>query len=176
VVADAVEEGDIRVTIFLYNSSASSSVVSAPTLLSMISPYWLRQRYVGIASLDLDGRRKESVFVNSLLRAPGKRTLCAVRPVLGEQQQQHTSQHWQSKLHLGTAMAFSQPLRHSKWKTVFVVAAASQNSGTTFWCTNYMSAAACGFDDSGRTLSLLVPRPSGFPRFLKPSGSRHRQG
>lgn len=30
---------------------------------------------MGIASLDLDGRRNESVFVNSLLRAPGKSTL-----------------------------------------------------------------------------------------------------
>lgn len=37
---------------------------------------------MGIASLDLDGRKKDNVFVNSLLRAPGKRTLRFVRLVL----------------------------------------------------------------------------------------------
>lgn len=63
---------------FLYNSRASSSVVSAPTLLSMMSPYWLRHRYVDIAPFDLDGSRNSSVFVNSLFNAPGKRTLCFV--------------------------------------------------------------------------------------------------
>lgn len=69
---------DLRFTIFLYNSRASSSVVSAPTLLSMTSPYWLRHRYVDMAPFDLDGSRNSRVFVNSLFSAPGKRTLHTV--------------------------------------------------------------------------------------------------
>jgi hypothetical protein len=59
---------------FLYSVRASLSSVSTPILLSTTSPYWFKTRYVGIALL-VDGRRKSSVFVNSLFKAPGNKTL-----------------------------------------------------------------------------------------------------
>jgi hypothetical protein len=59
---------------FLYICRASSSSVSTPISLSMISPYWFMTRYVGIASC-LDGWMKSSLSVNSLFSAPGKSTL-----------------------------------------------------------------------------------------------------
>jgi hypothetical protein len=64
-----------RLTMFLYSSRASASSVSAPVAVSMISPYWFRTRYVGMAPFVLEGLRNSSVLVNSLLRAPGNRTL-----------------------------------------------------------------------------------------------------
>jgi hypothetical protein len=99
----------VRLTMFLYSSNASSSVVSAPTLLSMISPYWLRHRYVDMAPLDLDGRRNSRVFVNSLFSAPGKSTLISRQSCITvTTKRTHTSQHSQSKQHLGTAVVLSQ--------------------------------------------------------------------
>jgi hypothetical protein len=63
-----------HLTIFLYICKASSSSVSTPISLSIISPYWFITRYVGMASC-CDGWMKSSLSVNSLFNAPGKRTL-----------------------------------------------------------------------------------------------------
>jgi len=85
---------DERVTIFLYSATASSSVVSTPTSLSMTSPYWSMTRNVAMAGSSA-GWRKARVLVKALLSAPGNKTLHAVsRRHRGVRGRSVTSPRW----------------------------------------------------------------------------------
>ena len=120
----------LRLTMFLYSSRASSSVVSAPIFLSMTSPYWFRHRYVDMASLDLDGCRKSSLLVNSLFSAPGKRTLLAISYML------HPSAH------------------HALLHILLSVGGRSNTSALPRRCSH------CGLSTAGQSSESLRPQPA----------------